>query len=65
MHFAHLFIQEGWRRKGVGTALVEAALAEARRLRLGRVRLHATAEGRALYERLGFRLRSNDMELVL
>jgi GNAT superfamily N-acetyltransferase len=64
-YFAHLFIQRGWRRRGVGTALVEAALAEARRRRLGRVRLHATVEGRALYERLGFRLRTNDMELVL
>jgi GNAT superfamily N-acetyltransferase len=64
-YLAHLFIQRDWRRQGVGTALVEAALAEARRLRLGRVRLHATAEGRALYERLGFELRTNDMELAL
>ncbi len=64
-YFAHLYIRPEWRRKGVGTALMEATLAEARRRRLGRIRLHATEDGRALYERLGFRLRKNDMDLYL
>jgi GNAT superfamily N-acetyltransferase len=64
-YFAHLYIRPEWRRRGAGTALMEATLAEARRLRLGRIRLHATEDGRALYERLGFRLRTNDMELYL
>ncbi len=64
-YLAHLYIRPEWRRRGVGTALMEATLAGARRLRLGRVRLHATEEGRALYERLGFKLRTNTMELYL
>ena len=53
------------RRLGLATALVEAALDESRRLQLGRVRLHATPAGHAVYERLGFRARSDEMELIL
>jgi GNAT superfamily N-acetyltransferase len=64
-YFAHLYIRPEWRRQGVGTALLEATLAEARRLRLGRIRLHATEEGRTLYERHGFKPRTNEMELYL
>ncbi len=64
-YLAHVFVVPAWRRCGVGSALVRAATDEAGARGLGRIRLHATEPGRALYEQLGFRLRSNDMELGL
>jgi GNAT superfamily N-acetyltransferase len=64
-YLAHLFVVPSQRRSGVGSALMNAAIGEARARRMGRIRLHATEPGRALYERLGFRLRTNDMELAL
>src|SRR5690242_12873133 len=62
-YLAHLFVAPTWRRAGVGSALVRAAQDEARARALGRIRLHATDSGRALYERFGFTLRANAMEL--
>lgn len=64
-YVSHVWVTPAWRRRGVGSALVKALAAEARARGFTRVRLHATEEGRALYATLGFRLRSNDMELVL
>ena len=64
-YLLNVWVAEAQRRRGIATALVEAALAEARRLALGRIRLHATPAGRAVYERLGFHLRSDEMELSL
>ena len=54
-----------WRGRGLGTRLLELAVAESRRRGLARLRLHATSEGRRLYERVGFRPRDDGMELVL
>ena len=44
-----------WRGNGVGRAIMEALVADARRLRLRRVYLRTSDEGRALYEGMGFR----------
>ncbi len=52
-----LAVADRARRRGVGTALVEACVAEARRAGKARVSLHTTSEMTAaqrLYERLGF-----------
>lgn len=64
-YLAHMFVSPAWRRAGVGSALVRAAEDEARARALGRIRLHATASGRALYERFGFTPRVDGMELHL
>ena len=61
-YLAHLYVNSTSRRSGVGSALVRAAVQAAAERGLGRIRLHATEPGRALYESLGFRLRTNDME---
>jgi GNAT superfamily N-acetyltransferase len=53
------------RRHGVAPALVVAAIDAGRRRGLARIRLHATPEGRSVYERLGFTRRDDEMELVL
>lgn len=64
-YLSHMFVQPDARRRGIGSALLAAAVAESRRRGLRRLRLHSTAEGRELYDRFGFRLRTNDMELFL
>jgi GNAT superfamily N-acetyltransferase len=64
-YVVHVHTLSGWRRRGVGSALMEAMLAEARALGLGRLRLHTTAEGRLLYARFGFREHHDNMQLVL
>ncbi len=60
-----VFTVPAWRRRGLARTLVTAAIEEARRLGLARVRLSTSAEGRALYAALGFRGNPNAMELVL
>ncbi|MBL9078116.1 MAG: GNAT family N-acetyltransferase [Planctomycetes bacterium] len=64
-YVSHVYVAPAHRRRGIGSALVDAIASQARREGLFRVRLHATEPGRALYETCGFRLRSNDMELRL
>jgi ribosomal protein S18 acetylase RimI-like enzyme len=52
-----LFVARAARDRGIGTTLVKAVLAEARRRQLDRVRLEVVdgnLRARALYERLGF-----------
>ncbi|MNT76197.1 Acetyltransferase (GNAT) family protein [compost metagenome] len=43
-----------WRRRGMAGALLDAMLVYAREQQLGKLWLHASDEGRALYERRGF-----------
>jgi ribosomal protein S18 acetylase RimI-like enzyme len=64
-YVAQLFIRGDWRRRGVGSALMRTVIVAAREAKLGRVRLHSTADGLDLYRALGFTLRTNDMELFL
>jgi GNAT superfamily N-acetyltransferase len=54
-----------WRRRGVATALVAAAIGRARELGCGRIRLHATESGRSVYAAAGFEPRQDEMELRL
>ena len=54
-----------WRRRGVGAALLEILIAEARALGLGRLRLHTSSSGRPLYASLGFREHADNLELRL
>lgn len=64
-YLAHMFVHPSARRRGIGTALLRTATDEARRREFVRLRLHSTAVGRELYDRFGFRLRTNDMEFYL
>jgi len=61
----NVYVAPAQRRRGLGAALVAAALREARERGLARVRLHTTASGRPVYATLGFEPRDNEMELVL
>lgn len=50
----NVYTDRAWRRRGVAEALMRAVISWAREERLDRLVLHASDEGRALYERLGF-----------
>lgn len=50
----NVYTEPGWRRRGVAERLMRAVLAWAEARGVSGVVLHASADGRALYERLGF-----------
>jgi GNAT superfamily N-acetyltransferase len=59
----NVFTEPEWRQRGIATFLVQQIIAWSREQRLDRLVLHASAEGRALYERLGFTA-TNEMKLA-
>jgi len=59
----NVYTRPAWRRRGVGAALVQAAIEHARALGARRLRLGAAPAGLGVYERLGFQPVTNEMEL--
>lgn len=64
-YLLNVYTVPGWRGRGVAAALVSASIARARKLGLGRIRLHATEAGQRVYEKSGFKQRVDEMELRL
>jgi len=60
----NVYTEPEFRRRGVARCLIEAALAWCKVNGIDLVILHASAEGRALYESLGFQA-SNEMRINL
>ena len=52
------------RRRGIAARLIREALRHAREVGAGRVSLHTSLAGRALYEKLGFKPRDNEMDIT-
>ena len=59
----NVYVAPAWRRRGVADALMRALLDDLRDRGIRRIVLHASAEGRRLYERLGFTA-TNEMRLT-
>ncbi len=59
----NVFTEMPWRRHGIAGQLMEQVLAWARERRVASLVLHASAEGRQLYERLGF-VGTNEMQYM-
>lgn len=55
-------VEHAWRRRGVAEALMRAVLEALAGRGIRRVVLHASDEGRRLYERLGFTV-TNEIRL--
>jgi GNAT superfamily N-acetyltransferase len=60
----NMYVEREYRRRGIARALMEAMIAWCREHEFARVGLHASDEGRPLYEKLGFRA-TNEMNLEL
>ena len=58
----NVYVDPAWRRRGIGEALMRAVLDALAARSLHRVVLHASEEGRRLYERMGF-VPTNEMRL--
>ena len=56
----NVFTEPDWRRRGLATFLMERLIDWARAERLDRLVLHASDQGRVVYERLGF-VQTNEM----
>lgn len=56
----NVFTERPWRRRGLARRLMEVLLAGAREARVSHLVLHASDEGRGLYESLGFKA-TNEM----
>jgi GNAT superfamily N-acetyltransferase len=61
----NVYVEPGSRGLGLGTALVEAAIAEARARGIRELRLQPTEDSRRIYERAGFRPSGRRMTLRL
>jgi GNAT superfamily N-acetyltransferase len=59
----NVYTEPAWRRQGVALALMRAILEWAQADAIDSLVLHASTEGRPLYERLGF-VATNEMRLV-
>jgi GNAT superfamily N-acetyltransferase len=59
----NVFTEPEWRRKGLARILLKQIIDWARDEKLDRLLLHASANGRALYERLGF-IATNEMRFA-
>ena len=63
-YLLNVFVEPAYRKRGLARELVQRCLAEARRRGIRMVTLHASDEGRPLYETLGFAV-TNEMRLSL
>jgi GNAT superfamily N-acetyltransferase len=59
----NVFTEPDWRRRGVAALLMQHIIDWSRKERLDRLILHASDDGRQLYERLGF-ASTNEMKFV-
>ncbi len=59
----NVYVERAWRRRGVGEALMRTVLDALSRRGIRRIVLHASEDGRRLYERLGF-VATNEMRLT-
>jgi GNAT superfamily N-acetyltransferase len=59
----NVYVEPAWRRRGVAIALMRTLLADLADRGIRRIVLHASDEGRQLYERLGF-AQTSEMRLT-
>ena len=62
-YLLNVFVEPGYRKRGLARALVDQCMAEAQRRGIRVVTLHASDAGRPLYQKLGFRS-TNEMMRV-
>jgi GNAT superfamily N-acetyltransferase len=60
-----VYVNPAWRRQGIATALMNTILEYLRQNNVGAAYLHASSEGRLVYEQLGFESVPHAMRLYL
>lgn len=63
-YLLNIYTRPAWRRRGMANALLVAMVAYAREQQLGKLWLHASSDGRAIYERFGFAANPACLECV-
>ncbi len=53
-YIMNMYTKPEWRRKGIGSAIFEKLLEEIKKAGIQNISLHATPNGRNLYEKFGF-----------
>lgn len=64
-YIMNIYTLPEWRKKGIGKQVFHHILEAAKERGYKRVLLHATEEGRPIYEKFGFRATNDEMELSL
>src|SRR5262245_53152875 len=64
-YLLNVYVEPPHRRRGIARLLMDAMLGWCRKHELARVVLHASDDGRTLYEQLGFVAATTEMRLVL
>ncbi|WP_337042530.1 GNAT family N-acetyltransferase [Emticicia sp. 17c] len=64
-YIMNIYTLTEWRKKGIGKQVFMHILEEAKSRGYKRVSLHATEDGRPVYEKFGFRFTNDEMELRL
>ncbi|MFX0039822.1 MAG: GNAT family N-acetyltransferase [Promethearchaeota archaeon] len=64
-YIMNMYTEPKWRRKGIGSALLEKLFEEIKKKGIQSVVLHTTPDGRHLYEKYGFRENFSDKEMIL
>jgi predicted GNAT family acetyltransferase len=59
----NVFTEPQWRRRGIAGRLVKEIITWSRNEQIDRLLLHASDDGRSVYERLGF-IAGNEMRFV-
>jgi GNAT superfamily N-acetyltransferase len=65
VYIMNMYTEPEWRRKGIGTAILEKLIEEARNRGIEAIKLHATPMGKTLYEKRGFKTAHPGMYLYL
>ena len=64
-YIMNMYTKPEWRRKGIGSALLEKLFEEIKQKGIQSVVLHSTLSGKPLYEKYGFRENDGDKEMIL
>ncbi len=64
-YIMNMYTKPEWRRKGIGSALLEKLFEEIKNRGIRSIVLHATPSGKPLYEKFGFREIEGDKEMIL
>jgi GNAT superfamily N-acetyltransferase len=64
-YIMNMYTEPEWRRKGIGSALLERLFEEIKKKGIKSVVLHATLAARSLYEKYGFIENDGDEEMIL